>query len=259
MAVKADVLDEVLTQGRHAFPGVLLAREPLREHVEHLELDESRLVKHAQDLFLVAAVLNGQTAAIRHFDHEIARAAKAAARIDSSEPFLDEVGQELRMRLLSGPEARLRTYAAAGSLKDWLRVAALRIGLNLKRGDRLVHAGELDFEHLLDASEPVGVERRYLRDFKDAIEASLGALTAHERTLLRLHFVDGLNIDRIGVIYSAHRATVARWLVRIREKVFEQAKAELAERHGLRTADVRSIYRALQGDVHASVSRILRT
>lgn len=34
-----------------------------------------------------------------------------------------------------------------------------------------MHARELDFEHLLDASEPVGVERRHLRDFKDAIEA----------------------------------------------------------------------------------------
>lgn len=259
MALQPNVLEEMLTQGRHAFPGVSLAPEAFREHVERLGVDEHRLVKHGPDLFLVVAVLGGQTTALRHFDHEVARAAKAAARIDPAEPFLDEVGQELRMRLLSGPEARLRTYAAVGSLKDWLRVAALRIGLNLKRNNRLVPARELELEHLLDPSEPAGAERRYLNDFKHAIEASLGALTPHERTLLRLHFVDGMNIDRIGLIYSAHRATVARWLVRIREKVFERAKAELAERHGLRTADVRSIYRALQGDVHASVSRILRT
>jgi RNA polymerase sigma-70 factor (ECF subfamily) len=249
----------MLVQGRHAFPGVLLPPEALREHVEGLAVDEARLVRHATDLFLVAAVLTGQTAALRHFDHEVTRAAKAAARIDPAEPFLDEVGQELKMRLLSGPEARLRSYAATGSLKDWLRVAALRVGLNLKRGNRLVPAPELELEHLLDPSEPPGAERRYLTDFKEAIEASLAALTPHERTLLRLHFVDGMNIDRIGVIYSAHRATVARWLVRIRGKVFERAKAELGERHGLRTADVKSLYRALQGDVHASVSRILRT
>jgi len=49
-----------------------------------------------------------------------------------------------------------------------------------------------------------------------------------ERTLLRMPLVDRLNIDRLGVIYRVNRATVARWLVAIRRRLFEEVRRELA-------------------------------
>ena len=33
-----------------------------------------------------------------------------------------------------------------------------------------------------------------------------------------MHFLDGLNIDRIGVVFGVHRATVARWIAAARER-----------------------------------------
>ena len=75
--------------------------------------------------------------------------------------------------------------------------------------------------------------------------------------MLRLHFIDGLNIERIGVIYRVNRATVARWLVAIRTRLFNEVRAELATKHGLDTADIKSLYRIMEQDVHVTMSRIL--
>ena len=75
---------------------------------------------------------------------------------------------------------------------------------------------------------------------------------------LRFNFIDGLNIDRIGVMYGVHRGTVARWLVTIRGRLFDLAKGQLAAEHGLETADVRSLYRLLEPDLHVTMSRLLR-
>ena len=36
-------------------------------------------------------------------------------------------------------------------------------------------------------------------------------LSAQERTVLRLHVLDGLGTDEIGALYKVHRTTVARW------------------------------------------------
>ena len=72
-----------------------------------------------------------------------------------------------------------------------------------------------------------------------------------------MHFVDGLNIERIGVVYNVNRATIARWLVAIRTRLFEEVRAELGSKHGLDTADVKSLYRLMERDVHVTMSRIL--
>ena len=67
-----------------------------------------------------------------------------------------------------------------------------------------------------------------------------------------------LNIERIGVIYGVHRATVARWLVVIRERLFRELREHFAATHGLCDTDVRSLYRILQQDVHVTISRVLQ-
>ena len=104
---------------------------------------------------------------------------------------------------------------------------------------------------LLGDQEAQQLKRWYLDDMRGALRGRLRpAVTAGERNLLRLHFIDGLNIERIGVIYGVHRATVARWLVAIRRRLFEDTKAVLASKHGLDTADIKSLYRLMEADVH---------
>src|SRR5437667_270564 len=68
------------------------------------------------------------------------------------------------------------------------------------------------------------IRGRYLEDFRGALAASFRQLAPRERALLRLHFVNGLNIEAIGTAYGVHRATVARWLVAIRRDLLDQTR-----------------------------------
>jgi RNA polymerase sigma-70 factor (ECF subfamily) len=74
-----------------------------------------------------------------------------------------------------------------------------------------------------------------------------------------LHYVDALHIDGIGRIYQVHRATVARWLVRIRSDVLGHTRALLAAELGTDTDEADSVIGGLAADVDLTLSRILAT
>jgi len=241
---------------RARWPDVSLGLEEFRGHVARLRLDEAALAARADDVYIVAAVLAGTPNAPTRFEEYLAAAAKVARRVDRAPDFIDELKQELRVNLLTGGECKLRSYLATGPLLDWLRVVAVRLALNMKRRHPVRAAENLE-QALFGDQEVQYLKRFYIDDMHGALEIGFGRLCARERTLLRLHFIDGLNIERLGVMYGVHRATVARWLVAIRRRLFDEIKAEFANKHGVDTGDVRSLYRLMKGDVYISVSRIL--
>ncbi|WP_395812894.1 sigma factor-like helix-turn-helix DNA-binding protein [Archangium minus] len=57
---------------------------------------------------------------------------------------------------------------------------------------------------------------------------ALAALPSRERTVLRLHLVEGLSLERIGTVYRTHKSTVSRWLARAREEVLAGTRSRLA-------------------------------
>ena len=258
LSVKPEILDRLREQARSQWPDLPFDLEAFERHVQRLNVDDTRLAAHGADLLLVSAVLQGYTQALRIFDSLLASVAGVAGRVDPSHAFIDDVSQELRVKLLTGMEPKLRGYGAVGPLAEWLRVAALRTALNLKRSDRLLATDDVPVAAVLGGFDEAQMKQFYLQDLNGAIECGFRKLTIRERTLLRLHFVDGLTIERIGTMYGVHRATVARWLVTIRERLFEELSAHLGLTHGLNDTDVRSLYRHMKQDVHVTISRILR-
>jgi RNA polymerase sigma-70 factor, ECF subfamily len=250
------VTQESYARGQARWPSLSLALDGFRKHCLRLGLDERQMAARAEDLFLVAAVLEQVPRAISHFDECLAVAVSVVTRIDRAPTFIDDVTQELRLKLLTGDGAKLSTYSGTGGLVDWLRVVATRVALNLKRSDRLRPEDDLP-ETFLEGEDAAPFRRWYLADIQGALEVGFRRLTARERTLLRLHFVDRLNIERIGTIYGVNRATIARWLVGIRARLFKEVRSDLAAKHGLDTADVKSLYRIMERDVHVTISRIL--
>ncbi len=251
----AQVVREAYSALRTRWAGVPLDQAAFEKHVLRLGLTDDVVSVRADDVFMVAAVLEGTANALERFDQYLATAAGFAARVDRTPAFIDEVKQELRVSLLTGADPKLWSYSGTGALADWLRVVAVRSALNMKRSAQPRSFGSPP--EAMPDQEAMQIKRWYLDDMRGALEAGFLRLSPRERTLLRLHFVDGLNIERIGAIYSVHRATVARWLVTIRRQLFEDAKAQLATKHGLDTADFRSLYRLMEEEVHLSVSRIL--
>ncbi|MBI5481701.1 MAG: transcriptional regulator, partial [Deltaproteobacteria bacterium] len=103
------------------------------------------------------------------------------------------------------------------------------------------------------------LKTRYGEEFRAAFRATLGALSQDERNLLKLHYLDGLNIDEIGVAYRVHRATVARWLAQARERILGETRRRLAERLDAGSKDVDSVLALVRSQLDISIYNVLKS
>jgi RNA polymerase sigma-70 factor, ECF subfamily len=215
---------------------------------------------YAGDLALAFAAACGIPAAQRRLDALLtASVARAVARIDSTRAFADVVAQELRGRLLLGDRPKIAQYSGRGPLAGWLRTAATRTALNLRRG------------HAIRNHEPLGsglgaannapeleiLRTRHRRDFEEAVRTALGRLSARERAILSLNVGDGMSSDRIAALYRVGRSTAKRWLVAARAVLADETKRELRARLQLSSAEYESIAAGVRSAVDVSVLRIL--
>lgn len=244
-----------------------------------IALDEGAFARHLDglgrttpafpiDAYLAAACAASDPAAVRAFEDEhVARVPDAIRRVDGSAAFVGEIVQQLRIRLLvkdGDQTARIARYTGEVPLAAWIRVIALRLAFNAKRGAKSLSAGQEEGERdagemALEDPELDYLRGQYREPFVRALNASILDLTKDDRTILRLHYVDGLNIDGIGKIFQVHRATVARWLGRIRGEVLARAKDRLADEVGAKPDEASSVIGALAGEVDWTLSRVLKT
>lgn len=87
---------------------------------------------------------------------------------------------------------------------------------------------------------------------------ALTALSVRERTILRLRFVDGVEVDRIAAMYRVHRTTVTRWLSACRDTLFAATRSILAEELGATTAEIESLAGLVRSHLQVSLVRLLR-
>jgi RNA polymerase sigma-70 factor (ECF subfamily) len=218
----------------------------------------------ALDHYLAFSCLTGSAAALAAFEEEHLRPVGAyLAHIDRSPAFADEVRQALRAKLLAGGggAAGLSAYSGRGALGGWVRVAALRVALNLKRGERRVttlEAAASSAEQALGANP----ELRHLRDryrepFLEALRQAVGNLADHDRALLRLYHGEGLALDALAGLYRVHPSTISRRLAAARERIAAETLRRLREATGASDSDAGSIAALVLSQVDASLLRLL--
>jgi RNA polymerase sigma-70 factor (ECF subfamily) len=157
-------------------------------------------------------------------------------------------------------DARLLTAARHGDLTGIVRIAAVRSALNLRRKDHRLKLGD---EHLMvelcpeDDPEICALKDEHRVAFKSALEQALTELEPRERNILRMHLLHGLPIDAIGTTYQVHRATAARWLAAIREKLDNDTRRIIRERDRLTDPEIDSLVRLVQSRIEVSFGRIL--
>src|SRR5262249_22201456 len=145
------------------------------------------------------AAAEGDAAAVRHLEEQFfAGVGATVRRVDGSPAFVDEVRQELRVRLLlprSGEPPRIADYSGRGSLMSWIHVVAARIAVTLKRADRYGAASSTLSSSAMASDE--SPEIAHLRGlFREELQAAfneaLTELTPRQRSLLKMHFLDGV-------------------------------------------------------------------
>jgi RNA polymerase sigma-70 factor, ECF subfamily len=253
----ATVVEAALGDARERWPAIACDTAVLTAHVERVGVEPSDLALHGAELCLACACAQGNDAALRVFESEyIARLEPTFKRLGDGD-FIDDARQLLRERMLVGPDARIATYAGTGPLLGWLRIAALRVALNLRRSSLRPSDALLVEEIVRELPVEASDLPRYVEVFSAAMQRAFTALEARDRNLLRLHHVDGLTLDRLGALFQVHRATVARWLAQARSRIFEEVESEVKRTLKLSPSEFQSMLGLVRSYLDASLSGLM--
>jgi RNA polymerase sigma-70 factor (ECF subfamily) len=266
------ILAAVVRRAEERWPGIRVdaaafvrhLAERLPEDTADIEAIEAIKAAATDDLYLAFGCLAGDKGALLAFEQAYLRDVGAfVASIDRSAAFADEVRQALRDKLFAADvgQPKIAEYAGSGALGGWVRVAAMRIALNLRRGaQRAATAGRASVEGALTETlspELAYLKERYREAFAEALAAAVNELSDRDRALLRLYHVDSLQLEAMAALYRVHLSTVSRWLTRAREQVAEATTRHLQGRLGVGASDVNSIAALVLSQIDVSLTRLL--
>lgn len=219
----------------------------------------------AEAATLVFACRDGDDAALRRFEATYFREVEVgASRLRCSADELDEIHQATRETLFgAGPGGRPKVLGmtARGDLRALIRLIALRAGIS---GRRKLGRHATDGDDAVLALEDLGptasmalVKAEHRERFAAALQAAIARLDAKSRTLLRMYELDGVDQSALARMHRVDRSTVARWLARARGELLKYTRGELAERFGVRRAELDSFLDVLRSGFEVSVFRML--
>jgi RNA polymerase sigma-70 factor (ECF subfamily) len=217
---------------------------------------------HTDDLYLARACESGDAAALRAFEANfLARLPEVLSRFSREPALVDEVRQALRAKLLTASQgkARISDYQGRGSLAGWVRSAAARMALDLIQQQARFTPAETQHELPLSTPEPEldYLKARYQGQFQSAFEGAFAELTPAERTLLKLYYVDGLNLLQIAKLEQVHESTISRRLDAARASLFDGTRRQLATRLAIPADDVESLMRVAASRLDISLRTLL--
>jgi RNA polymerase sigma-70 factor (ECF subfamily) len=260
------ILSAMLQAARTAWPNVVLSDATFVQHLAE-KITKTPNPKaalrdlRAADLYLACACAQGDKTALACLEATYATALSAGVA-HAPRSLAAEVNQTVRERLFVArpPERpRIAEYGGHGDLGSWLRVVALRVGLNLIRAE---HPREKLDLVLLDTPQAGEAEleifkQMYSREFRAAFAQAASHLTPRERNVLRHHYIDGLAMDRIGSMYGVHRMTVQRWTEAARRRLAAGTLRALAVRLGVAPGELDSIMRLIRSQLDVSVRTLM--
>lgn len=209
------------------------------------------------DLGLARRALAGDGAALAELDQLLLREVRrvCAGRLAQA----DEVAQLARERLLVGKPPRLSLFDGSGPLSAWLRVVVSRVASNAQRtGAREEPVSTLPELPVAGADTELAVLRaQYREHFRAAFAEAVAALEPQDRTVLRLHTLDGLSLASIGTMFRKDASNVSRWLARLRAQLLEDTRQRLAARLSLEGSQLESLMRVADSELTMSLSGIL--
>jgi len=244
-----------------AWPTLRVPVGAFTDHVcAHVKDEEGLATVRGADLYLAYACLTGNEAAWRELDRRyLSRVPEYVARLDPSPGFAEEVRQRLGSKLASNG-AKLAQYTGRGPLHAWLRMAALREAHSLLRqrkhaplpADVPLRAPQADPELAL-------LKRRSASAFRKAFAEVIAGLPPDDRTLLRLHYFDGLTIDEVGRAFRVSRASAARLLAKARARIIKRMQQALREDLGENAPRAKSLFDLVSSQLDVSIVRHFRS
>jgi RNA polymerase sigma-70 factor, ECF subfamily len=252
-------LQELVASGRRAWPAIAVEPETFIRHLAHHADGEALAKLESDDLYLAAACLAGNIAAVTAFDAEyLSRVPAIVRRIAKTTAAVDELVQQIRVAILtaSAGAPRLAQYSGRGPLHGWVRTVALNSALMAVRPQReTVHRSRDLAERERGGATELATElakQRHAPQFQQALDGAIATLTPRERNLVRAYYVDEMSVDRLGVRFRVHRATAARWLQAAREKLLDETRRRLGELVDVTPSEFQSLALAIKSQLSIS-------
>lgn len=220
-------------------------------------LDPASSDAHCNDLFLATACserVEGATELLlaRH-GHAITAALRRMQLSTSQRD--DAYSKTLEVVFVGeGGQPAIDGYRGRGSLEGWLKVSAVRAAHRVLRSPA-TRTIDTDPQWALDSATAEAVwstQERHLLDaegteaFRGALRDALEALRSEERRTLRLHYVERLSIDALAQMWGTHRATAARRVAKLRQRIRDHVLEHLQAEFGSSPSSVGRWVRRMQ-------------
>jgi RNA polymerase sigma-70 factor (ECF subfamily) len=264
-------LARFVERARSAWPTVALDPAAFVQYVaERFGADQTLAGSHAEGLYLACACAAGDSRAVGGFRDSYGGVMEACYRRLGFHRQAEEITQRV-LRIIfvsdgkSGP-AILR-YNGRGSLANWVRVLTVRESYRLSRSERRTaerEVGGID-ERILEGAvsdeanpELLHLKHDYRAKFKAAFQQAFEHLDHRERNILRYQYLDGLNLEQIGAICDASRATVARWRAQARTRLLSETRRIMRDEFRIPLDEFSRAMRLIESHLDVSLSRLLR-
>lgn len=226
-----------------------------------------------EDLFLTTACVRGDRIAWEHFADQymplLKRFATQACRnCGEGEDLAQEIitvllgeshGASPATHQVNGqapasvtPRGKLHGYCGRGSLAGWLRAAVAHAAIDRFRRARkqvsLDEMAEKAGSQCTSISGPTGaaeerLDARWGPVLASFVRKEIEHLSARDRLILGLYYLEGVPLKTIGLRFGASEATASRWLERVRRKIRKNVERELNRTHGLHGRELESLWR----------------
>jgi len=261
-------VDQLVETGKAVWPDVAVDEATFVRYVaerltEGGSAEEALELVHADELYLSCACADAVDGAIAAFQARYFPGVRATVARLGSQDLVEEVCQQLAAKLFTTTPDKppaISKYAGRGELSAWLQVMATRDAyklINKQRGRGADIDALADLAIDVDDPELQTLKTTYRAHFKRAFEHAFARLSPRERNILRHEYLDGRNIDRIGLLYGVHRATVARWRAKARERLFRETRKVFENELKVTGKEFDSILRLIQSQLHVSLHRLL--
>jgi RNA polymerase sigma-70 factor, ECF subfamily len=259
-----DAIEKAYLAGKWEWPSVSeQTLDNYAKHVRELRTSDADLERHGADLYLALGCGRNDPEALRVLEESFLPGLHThLSRSGFDQTFREDVLQQLLLHLCTGDKPRILTYAARATLAAWLRVVTLRFAINMKQGgqDAPKNGHDLGLSCLVsdDANPELRLAIESARPlFQTALTQAMSKLSDRDTTLLRLFFLDGVTIDGVGQLYGVHRATAARWIAEIRQRILENIKRVLTQEFGVNASEFESFAFLVRSQLHLSLRRVL--
>jgi RNA polymerase sigma-70 factor (ECF subfamily) len=257
----SEAVQSAVARGRASWPEVDVADDAFAGYLLARAEGADPGGLHVGDLYLACACARGDARAVAIFDRTFLAPVEAiVARTGAALHVGGEVAQVLRERLLVGAEGRrpgIVDYAGRGPLAGWIRVVAIRAAADIGRAERTRQTAESASEIPAESPEDAAVRAKYGAAFDQAFRDAFRALSAEDRVVLRLHFAEGLNLDRLAVVLGFSRATAGRRMIAARTRLRDGTMQLLGERLSASRDEIESVLAALRSRLDVSMSALV--